>query len=216
MEDQTRSLSEVAGLMGVSERTVRRWIKAGRLRAYKPGRDYRIPESSLRAFIEESEISPKAQAPPSYREPTFNDVLDEERRRQNVEAVRKRYRDMRDHLDPYLTHWEERLVEDDLNRQAVEEFLLAAKAFIPILMTEATQYELNDIARALGYEERGVEVLAGLSRDSLVLPEVLARYCHIGERLTKVWGERYASEGELAEIIDFAAEREKMDRRLAS
>ncbi|MCA1716261.1 MAG: excisionase family DNA-binding protein [Actinobacteria bacterium] len=75
MEDQTRSLSEVAGLMGVSERTVRRWIKAGRLKAYKPGRDYRIPETGLRAFIEESEISPKAQAPLS-----FNDVLEEERR----------------------------------------------------------------------------------------------------------------------------------------
>jgi excisionase family DNA binding protein len=62
VEDQTRSLSEVAGLMGVSERTVRRWIKAGRLKAYKPGRDYRIPEAGLRTFIEESEISPKAQS----------------------------------------------------------------------------------------------------------------------------------------------------------
>jgi excisionase family DNA binding protein len=49
--------------MGVSERTVRRWIKGGRLKAYKPGRDYRIPEAGLRAFIEESEISPKDQAP---------------------------------------------------------------------------------------------------------------------------------------------------------
>lgn len=79
MEDQTRSLSEVAGLMGVSERTVRRWIKSGRLKAYKPGRDYRIPEAGLRQFIEESEISPKAPAPPSL-EPTFNDVLAEDRR----------------------------------------------------------------------------------------------------------------------------------------
>jgi|SRR5215212_2455515 len=65
--------------MGVSERTVRRWIKSGRLKAYKPGRDYRIPETGLRAFIEESEISPKAPAPPSL-EPSFNDVLEEERR----------------------------------------------------------------------------------------------------------------------------------------
>jgi excisionase family DNA binding protein len=78
VEDQTRSLSEVAGLMGVSERTVRRWIKSGRLKAYKPGRDYRIPKSGLRAFIEESEISPKVQEPPS--QPSFNDVLGEERR----------------------------------------------------------------------------------------------------------------------------------------
>jgi excisionase family DNA binding protein len=59
MEDWHLSLSEVAGAMGVSERTVRRWIKSGKLRAYKPGRDYRIPESAVRSLIEESEISPR-------------------------------------------------------------------------------------------------------------------------------------------------------------
>ncbi len=75
MEDQTRSLSEVAGLMGVSERTVRRWIKGGRLKAYKPGRDYRIPEAGLRAFIEESEISPKVQSPQLEREAVARDYV---------------------------------------------------------------------------------------------------------------------------------------------
>ena len=215
MEEPTRSLSEVAGAMGVSERTVRRWIKSGRLKAYKPGRDYRIPEAALRQFIEESEVRPKAEVSPSL-ELSFNDVLDDERRQQSVEVVRNRYRDMRDHLDPYLTHWEQRLAEEDLDRQAVEEFLLAAKAFIPILMVEATQNELNDIAQALGYEEHGVEVLACLSRDSLVLSGVLTRYCLIGDQLTQAWSERHASEDELAEIIDFKAELRQMDRRLAS
>src|SRR5918997_4309297 len=80
MEDRHLALSEVAGLMGVSERTVRRWIKSGRLKAYKPGRDYRIPETALRRFIEESEISPKVQAPLSS-EPTFNHLFEEERRK---------------------------------------------------------------------------------------------------------------------------------------
>jgi excisionase family DNA binding protein len=215
VEEPTRSLSEVAGAMGVSERTVRRWIKSGRLKAYKPGRDYRIPEAALRQFIEESEVRPKAGVSPSL-ELSFNDVLDEEWRQQSVEVVRKRYRDMRDHLDPYLTHWEQRLAEDDLDRQAVEEFLLAAKAFIPILMVDATQNELNDIAQALGYEERGAEVLAGLSRDSLVLSDVLTRYCRIGDRLTQAWSEGHASDAELAEIIDFGAELQKMNRRLVS
>jgi len=63
MEDRNLSLSAVAGSLGVSERTVRRWIKSGKLKAYKPGRDYRIPESALRALVEESEVSPKAQSP---------------------------------------------------------------------------------------------------------------------------------------------------------
>jgi excisionase family DNA binding protein len=215
VEEPTRSLSEVAGAMGVSERTVRRWIKSGRLKAYKPGRDYRIPEAALRQFIEESEVRPKAEVSPSL-ELSFNDVLDDERRQQSVEVVRNRYRDMRDHLDPYLTHWEQRLAEEDLDRQAVEEFLLAAKAFIPILMVDATQNELNDIAQALGYEERGAEVLAGLSRDSLVLSDVLTRYCRIGDRLTQAWSEGHASDAELAEIIDFGAELQKMNRRLVS
>ena len=62
MEDRHLSLSEVAGSLGVSERTVRRWIKSGKLRAYKPGRDYRIPVGAFRAFVEESEISPKGGA----------------------------------------------------------------------------------------------------------------------------------------------------------
>jgi excisionase family DNA binding protein len=80
LEETTRSLSEVAGAMGVSERTVRRWIKSGRLKAYKPGRDYYIPEAALRQFIEESEIRPKAEAPPSSQL-TLNHVLAEDERR---------------------------------------------------------------------------------------------------------------------------------------
>jgi excisionase family DNA binding protein len=79
MEGQHLSLSEVAGLMGVSERTVRRWIKSGKLRAYKPGRDYRIPESAVRAFVEDSEISPKAFRRSSL-EPTLFNGLEGERR----------------------------------------------------------------------------------------------------------------------------------------
>jgi|SRR5215217_5561363 len=64
MEDRNLSLSAVAGTLGVSERTVRRWIQSGKLKAYKPGRDYRIPESALRQLVEESEIaSPKDLSP---------------------------------------------------------------------------------------------------------------------------------------------------------
>jgi excisionase family DNA binding protein len=85
MEDRTLSLSEVAGLMGVSERTIRRWIKAGKLRAYKPGRDYRIPESALRQFVEESEISPKALRRSSLELSLFNG-LEEERRAKLTEV----------------------------------------------------------------------------------------------------------------------------------
>lgn len=76
MEERHLSLSEVAGLMGVSERTVRRWIHSGKLRAYKPGRDYRIPESAVRGFVEESEISPKALRRSSPEPSLFNGLED--------------------------------------------------------------------------------------------------------------------------------------------
>ena len=63
MEERQLSLSEVARVMGFSERTIRRWVKSGKLKAYKPGRDYRISEAALREFIEESEVSPKVALP---------------------------------------------------------------------------------------------------------------------------------------------------------
>jgi excisionase family DNA binding protein len=86
MEERHVPLSTVAGRLGVSERTVRRWIKAGKLRAYRPGRDYRIPESALREFVEESEISPKGAAPSP--EPSLLNGLEEERRADWDTAVR--------------------------------------------------------------------------------------------------------------------------------
>ncbi len=61
MEERHVPLSTVAGRLGVSERTVRRWIQAGKLKATRPGRDYRIPESAVKALIEEGEVSPKEQ-----------------------------------------------------------------------------------------------------------------------------------------------------------
>ena len=43
----------VADRMGVSERTVFRWIKTGRLKAFRMGRVLRIPEAELIDFIDE-------------------------------------------------------------------------------------------------------------------------------------------------------------------
>src|SRR5918998_6249081 len=107
MEDRQLSLAEVAGLMGVSERTVRRWIKSGKLRAYKPGRDYRIPESALRKFVEESEISPKARRR-SPSELTFNGLLEEERRAEWDAAVSNAHK-LREHgrasMEELLSRW---------------------------------------------------------------------------------------------------------------
>jgi excisionase family DNA binding protein len=79
MEERHLSLSEAADALNISERTAYRWIKSGKLRAYKPGRDYWIPESAIKEVVKESVVRPKAPRR-SPSELTFNGLLEEERR----------------------------------------------------------------------------------------------------------------------------------------
>ena len=51
------SPQEVAALLGVSVRTVRRQIKAGALMALRIGRLLRISDASLRAFLAERRVA---------------------------------------------------------------------------------------------------------------------------------------------------------------
>jgi len=73
------SPEEVGERLGVSVYTVRRWIKAGQLRAFRPGKEYRIQGSDLEEFLRAREVRPKAPRRSPF-EPSFNDVLEEERR----------------------------------------------------------------------------------------------------------------------------------------
>jgi excisionase family DNA binding protein len=116
MEERHVPLSTVAGRLGVSERTVRRWIKAGKLKATRPGRDYRIPESALRELVEEGEVSPKASASPSQRS-LFNG---EERRSKLEEAER---------AVQYITGRAE-WYEQELERGRAHEYKFADRAYI--------------------------------------------------------------------------------------
>ena len=45
------TIAEVAEIVGVSTRTVRRWIKSGELAAHRFGSAVRIADSDLKAFI---------------------------------------------------------------------------------------------------------------------------------------------------------------------
>src|SRR5215207_4717713 len=63
-EEQFLSLEDVASRLQVSDQTVRRWVKSGKLAAYKPGLEYRIRESDLAEFLKAREVRPKASAPP--------------------------------------------------------------------------------------------------------------------------------------------------------
>jgi excisionase family DNA binding protein len=84
MEEQHLSLSEAAHRLDISERTTRRWIKSGKLRAFKPGRDYRIPERAISEMMNRSEAYPKAQAPLP-----LNDVAGAELLEKALDAARE-------------------------------------------------------------------------------------------------------------------------------
>src|SRR5215216_1949107 len=61
-EERLLSLEDVSERLQVSDQSVRRWIKAGKLTAYKPGLEWRIRPSDLEDFLE-THSSPKVQAP---------------------------------------------------------------------------------------------------------------------------------------------------------
>ena len=108
MEDRYLSLAEVAGILGVSQRTVQRWIHSDRLEAYRPGRDYRIPESAVKTLLEEGKVSPKIRRRSSL-EPSLNDVLEEERRgswEAAVDNARRLREGGRTRLEELLAAWQ--------------------------------------------------------------------------------------------------------------
>ena len=51
-EIKVYTVQEVADIMSVTRITVYSWIKAGKLKAKKIGKYYRITEENLRAFID--------------------------------------------------------------------------------------------------------------------------------------------------------------------
>jgi excisionase family DNA binding protein len=74
-----RDVHGIAEELGVDVQTVRRWIHSGRLRAFKPGKEYRVRESDLEEFLAAREVRPKVEAPPEEGQRSFNDLLEERR-----------------------------------------------------------------------------------------------------------------------------------------
>lgn len=62
-EGRFESVEAVAEQLLVDVQTVRRWIKSGKLKAYRPGREYRILSSDLEEFLETRAVDPKEPAP---------------------------------------------------------------------------------------------------------------------------------------------------------
>jgi excisionase family DNA binding protein len=85
-EEQLLSLEDVASRLQVSDQTVRRWIKSGKLAAYKPGLEWRIKPSDLEEFLQ-ARSSPKAPRRSPF-EPSLLNGLEEERRLRYLRTLR--------------------------------------------------------------------------------------------------------------------------------
>jgi excisionase family DNA binding protein len=94
------SLGEVADRLGVSDQTVRRWVKAGELPAYKPGKEWRIKDSDLDSFLETRSF-PKVQAPLPPPEASHEEPSEGERheREEYAEALMSLWAEEGEHLE---------------------------------------------------------------------------------------------------------------------
>jgi excisionase family DNA binding protein len=134
VEERHLSLSEAAEALDISERTAYRWVKSGKLRAYKPGRDYWIPESAIRGVVEGSEVRPKAPGRSSPEPSLFNGFEDERRTAEaeviaDYEPLTREYRiAWRDALNALAAAGEDLLESGAFERSRVEQFFTGVAA----------------------------------------------------------------------------------------
>jgi excisionase family DNA binding protein len=78
-------IPEVAQLLGLSEKTVRRRVKAGEIPSVFIGGVYRISRADLEEYLERAKVRPGKVEAPSSQEKLFNNgVLEEQRRASSV------------------------------------------------------------------------------------------------------------------------------------
>jgi excisionase family DNA binding protein len=100
----------IADELGVDVQTVRRWIHSGKLKAFKPGKEYRVREADLEEFLAAREVRPKVVAPSSQR--SLLNGLEDERRMAALEHLpsifrrcAEEWRKGLEHLEEQEPHW---------------------------------------------------------------------------------------------------------------
>ncbi len=64
-EDKLLTPPQVAQRLQVNERTVTQWLRRGHLRGFKIGKEWRISEMDIEAFLEASANKPSGSPPRS-------------------------------------------------------------------------------------------------------------------------------------------------------
>jgi excisionase family DNA binding protein len=175
-----RDVHGIAEELGVDVQTVRRWIQSGRLRAFKPGKEYRVREGDLEEFLAAREVRPKGQA---------------ESQRPSLDQVRDVFAPLADGLNRYCARWEGKLPNLQGTSEEVEDFFFDVQDLRAIIM-RTLEDELYAIASALDLGTRyGDE--SGLPRDvrlgfirgeaeqHSLMHEALKRYGALGHALAE-------------------------------
>ena len=186
------SLQEVGDELGVSDQTVRRWVKAGELAAYKPGKEYRIKGSALEEFLQTREVHPKA---PASSQPSFDVLLEEERR------IAIPYDVFRAALESFCDYWQPALSgERPLDRQGFQDFKADA-ASLSRLTRELMGAEMAELGQQ--YDEEGDPVF--YTERSEFGPAVM-RFHDLAIRMDKIGKESFdedlTSDPEMGQLLD--------------
>lgn len=92
--EERLSLREAADALGISEVSARRWVKSGKLKAYKPGLKYLIPASAIEELLEGAP-APKVLLPfdvlDDVRAEVMRNLGDAQTGKELVEAIDAEY-----------------------------------------------------------------------------------------------------------------------------
>src|SRR5215218_9842883 len=98
-------IPELARRLDVSEKTARRYVKAGTLSSTFIGGAYRVAEEDLEEFLRRAEVKPEDASPKDIApspEPSLFSELEDERRKAFVQSCRH-------HAEERAKHYERRL-----------------------------------------------------------------------------------------------------------
>jgi excisionase family DNA binding protein len=174
----------------VSDQSIRRWVKAGELKAYKPKKEYRIAAGDLQEFLE-------GRAVPLVQTPLPE--LPEERR----SAID--YGACRAALDSFCDHWQPALAG---KRRLEHQDFQAYKADAASLSRLARELMAAEMA-ALGqqYDEEGEPVF--YTEQSELGPGIV-RFHDLTIRMGRIGKERFGedltSDPEMGELIELFRE----------
>jgi excisionase family DNA binding protein len=187
-------LPEVARRLGVSEKTARRYVKAGMLPSMFVGNAYRVSERDVEEYLERARVTPgKAQAPPSQHS-LFNG-LEEERR------LAIPYDVFRAALESFCDYWQPALSgERPLDRQGFEDFKAGAASLSGMALV-VMGFEKQELGQQ--YDEEGDPVF--YTERSEFGPAVM-RFHDLAIRMGKIGKERFGedltSDPEMGQLLD--------------